>query len=648
MAQVVLPLLALGSLYILSNKEEYLENDPEGFSTISDAYDTNLKGDLPLRQKTNGAPCEFNDGGAEERERCRQQSEARFRNELITSSTSPPQCVQNYPINQKLDSSSMKEYENQNAYQNKYFGQSQAGVIKAPTPQKLASPFCDENVDKDFAGLDGNVKTSEGFSHNNMTPFFGGKMTGTNINDSGIYETVLDNLQGSGSQLIEKREVGSFFTPESNVQHTHGAPNMNDFLQSRVNPSLKVSNVKPWKEQQIAPGLNQGFTTDGAGGYNSYLQERDSLKPRNVDQLRTANNPKASYSLHNHEGPLLNPIKNIGVMGKMEKNRPDTHSEHGSQRWFTTNGAYTAATMPTNNDHNVSETKGLNSVGYFGANSYANGETGYAPQNYEKSEKTSLPQKPFINLIGTDKKSANSGDYGHKTHEVLENNRSTTNAASLGNAYGANSVLGSVVNPIVNMLRPTRKTNVVGNLRESGNVGGIANATPIYQQNNLPTTNREMVETNDFNHLNYNHLNENLTYQSSGYQPVVNNRDSTTTSALGNPGGATGTGVKPYNAAYAQRNNSIKTFEARTNMGNMSLYNPYENVNIKSTTDQDLCNQRTVVPQQMPFATASTSTFGEVSRDPQPYREESENRMNPDLLTAFKNNPYTQSLSSVA
>ena len=72
-----------------------------------------------------------------------------------------------------------------------------------------------------------------------------------------------------------------------------------------------------------------------------------------------------------------------------------------------------------------------------------------------------------------------------------------------------------------------------------------------------------------------------------------------------------------------------------------------ENVNIKSN-DQDLCNKRTVIPQQMPFATASTSTFGEVSRDPQPYREESANRMSPDLLIAFKNNPYTQSLSSVA
>ena len=91
-----------------------------------------------------------------------------------------------------------------------------------------------------------------------------------------------------------------------------------------------------------------------------------------------------------------------------------------------------------------------------------------------------------------------------------------------------------------------------------------------------------------------------------------------------------------------------KTYELRPNQGNMSLYNPYENVNIRTNNDEDLCNQRTVVPQQMPFATASTSTFGEVSRDPQPYREESANRMSPDLLIAFKNNPYTQSLSSVA
>ena len=86
---------------------------------------------------------------------------------------------------------------------------------------ELENSLLTDNIDKDFAALDGNVKSSGEFSHNNMVPFFGGRMSGANVNNSGIYETVLDNLQGSGSQLIEKREVGTFFTPESNIQHTH-------------------------------------------------------------------------------------------------------------------------------------------------------------------------------------------------------------------------------------------------------------------------------------------------------------------------------------------------------------------------------------------------------------------------------------------
>jgi len=609
MAQIVLPLLALGSLYILSNKDDFSEGDTQiGTETF-----TNLEDD----------------------------------SNLVTSNKSPPQCIQNHSIDQKTDVSSMKKYDNPNAYQNKYFGQSQGASIQSPAPSQLASPFCDEQVSEEFASISGKAMSSDRFSHNNMVPFFGSKMSGANINDSGVHETILDNMQGSGSQLIEKKEVGSFFSPENNVQHINGAPNVNDFLQSRVNPSIRVANVKPWEEERVGPGLNQGFTTNGAGGYNSYLEQRDSFLPKNVDQMRTSNNPKPSYTLQNHEGPLMNPIKNIGVMGKMEKQMPDTYYENGSERWLTTTGAYTGSTMHANNDHNVSETKGLNSREHFGVNGNANGEVSYIPRTYEESTKISLPIKPFINLIGTDKKSGNSGDFGHTTHSFLENNRTTTNSTTLGNAYGANSVLGAVVNPIINMLKPTRKTNVIGNVRESGNVNSGQNAAPVYHQNKLAVTNREMVETNEFNHLNYNQHTDG-TYQANGYQPVVNNRDTTTGQALGNPGGGTSLGVKPYNAAYAQRNNSIKTVEGRTNMGNMSLYNPYENVNIKNNNDTDLCNQRTVIPQQMPFATASASTLGEISRDPQPYQNINDDRMAPDLLTAFKNNPYTHSLASAS
>ena len=72
-------------------------------------------------------------------------------------------------------------------------------------------------------------------------------------------DNVLDNMQGAGSQHIKKTEQAPMFKPEDNVQHAHGMPNNSDFYQSRVNPSMKVSNVKPWQEQKVAPGLGQDY-----------------------------------------------------------------------------------------------------------------------------------------------------------------------------------------------------------------------------------------------------------------------------------------------------------------------------------------------------------------------------------------------------
>ena len=87
------------------------------------------------------------------------------------------------------------------------------------------------------------------------------------------------------------------------MQYANGAPNYNDFLQSRVNPGSNISNVKPWSEIQVAPGLDNGFSSTGEGGFNSGMVARDKWADRNVDQLRTVTNPKVSYSLDNHQGP---------------------------------------------------------------------------------------------------------------------------------------------------------------------------------------------------------------------------------------------------------------------------------------------------------------------------------------------------------
>lgn len=122
---------------------------------------------------------------------------------------------------------------------------------------------------------------------------------------------------------------------------------MSDFLQSRVNPSMRMANVKPWEEQRVAPGLNKGFTNEGSNGFNSGMEARDSWLPKTVNELRVDTNPKITYGLSGHEGPADSLIKNAGTVqtqGRVEKNRPDTYYNVGQKRWFTTTGLEKAQT----------------------------------------------------------------------------------------------------------------------------------------------------------------------------------------------------------------------------------------------------------------------------------------------------------------
>ena len=125
-----------------------------------------------------------------------------------------------------------------------------------------------------------------------MVPFFGGRVRGATA-DANVRESTLDNMVGAGSQMISKQERGPLFKPHQDMQYAHGAPNMSDFYQSRVNPSLRMANIKPWEEQKVAPGLNMGYTTTGTkAGFNSGLEARDTYLPKTVNELRVDTNPK--------------------------------------------------------------------------------------------------------------------------------------------------------------------------------------------------------------------------------------------------------------------------------------------------------------------------------------------------------------------
>ena len=544
---------------------------------------------------------------------------------------------ENYPTLAPVSIDNVQRYPNANQFTDKYFDPSS---YKNNTSNEL------EN-NPQFVSLSGNPINPNDFKHNNMTPFFGARIKGATV-DARIGENILDNMQGSGSQQFRKKEIAPLFKPQDNVQWAYGMPNQSEFYQSRVNPSMKMSNIKPWEEKMVAPGLDQGYTTEGSLGFNSGMEARDKWLPYTVDQLRVATNPKLSYALDGHQGPANSYIKNTGVIGKIEKYQPDTYYNNTPDRWLTTTGIEKAQTARGIEVlHDVA--RPFTTQEYFGVNGRAEGQAGYAPQNYQKSHR----QEKTCEIVGAPavvgKGGASTGDYARDSYQYLPTNRSVNNTMDIGIAGG---IVKAVVAPLLDILKPSRKENVIGNARQYENAKSSVPLGSVYNPGDITkTTNREMQEGKlDNTHLNVQNQREGAYYVSE-QQPIDNNRDTTSISYTGNSGGLSSfSGPRTYNAEYNQRNNPNKTYENRPNQGGMQIFNQTENIRI-DRRDDDRNNNRMWVRGSgptVPTAVPATETYGKINTR-QTYNENIiTDRIQPDILTAFKENPYTKSLNSWA
>ena len=121
-----------------------------------------------------------------------------------------------------------------------------------------------------------------------------------------------------------KKEIAPLFKPQEKLQWNHGMPNRTDIIRDRMNPSLIMNNSKPFQEVRVGPSsMRTDDNTSGTGGFNSGMLGRDQWMPKNVDELRTANNKKESYG-----GVVLGGkynVTNMGKLGKVEKHTPDTY-----------------------------------------------------------------------------------------------------------------------------------------------------------------------------------------------------------------------------------------------------------------------------------------------------------------------------------
>jgi hypothetical protein len=629
--ELAIPILAIGSAFILSNNKRNNNNNNNG----TDVNNANNSGGA-------GASSGYNAWMNKKNEAVNEGYENMGDKRRLPNLDIMPD---NYPVQKSISvGTDINAYNNPNYAMDRYYNDELAKKLEAEGNQ-----FGDKYASTgEFVSLSGTKIASSDFNHNNMVPFFGSKMRGFSAG-ANVYETLFDNKTGTGSQQIRKKERAPLFAPQNQMNNVHGMQNHNDFLQSRMMPSTKISNVKPWEEERVAPGLDKGFNGAAGAGYNSALEAREKWTDRGVDELRVLTNPKQSFSLDGHQGPATSFIKEYATtshLGKFEKNLPDTYFVNTPDRWLTTTGQEKAPTLraaEVEKDVNRATT----SAEYYGVNSNVGGNNTYAPTQYEETKRQEYDGKPMINAYQAQKNAATKGDFGHDSYTIPHNNRTSVRAPETGGVYG---IMRAIVAPVIDALRPSRKENVTGNPRLYGNAESTVPAGAVFNPGDrLPTTIKETtLGAGAMDHLNINRQGTAVgSYGNGRTEQVVNStqRQSTSVEYLGTSGGAaTRAGLPLYNAAYNQHHNVNKSYESRTNHGSMALLGTETNINV-AKLESDRNNNRLWVPSNAPSQIPSADRYGQMSM-PQSYDTNiATDRIDPSILDAFRQNPYTKSLN---
>ena len=370
--------------------------------------------------------------------------------------------------------------------------------------------------------LTGNPVDRESFFHNNMVPFFGGTVK-QNIEENSN-QTLLESFTGNDANYQQKVELkrDDLFKPVANLSNPYGMSNLDGYNLDRYVVSNLRNNQAPIEPIRVGPGLNQGYTAEGSGGFQQ-ANTLDFVLPKTVDELRVKTKPKVSY-----EGVVVpgSHIAKPGKVGVVAKNKPDTFYVNGPDRLFTSVGDVTGPTLRPDiliRYTNRKTTELKNRVGPATA-----AAIGSQPQM-----KPVFKQSTRINFAGANPRNQNAvgqwvingpnkldsliydgdisefrkakfrndpnkaipNDYGRGSMKTKPNNRQVTGPKmQVTNLSVPNK---NAMAPNQPNVRHTRKTNIVGNNRYGNFQNTGPNRGKVYDPNDLPrTTVKEQMVNN--------------------------------------------------------------------------------------------------------------------------------------------------------
>lgn len=317
-------------------------------------------------------------------------------------------------------------------------------------------------------------------THNNMVPFFGGKIK-QNITSDRLAADKLERFTGQFKlNQQQKTEVGPFFEPTNNLTNINGSHEQRDM--SRYIPSNigKCNNELPFEQVTVGRGLNKGYVAEGSGGFHEMLR----ILPPTKEELKI-------NAVTEQEGRVLagKDISKRGTIGATHKNRQTILVENkNGERNFTSVGAVVADEARP--EILLRDTSRKISESYTGiAKDSAQGTL--IASKMKPTNKRNYTGTPYRNVIAADRKTANY-DYGKSGIENRTTERVLTGCKT--QTAPAKSIVNSIISFFTDAAKQTKKQAFVPNQAMNINAKTNVSARVAAPLDQARTTIRETTE----------------------------------------------------------------------------------------------------------------------------------------------------------
>ena len=330
-------------------------------------------------------------------------------------------------------------------------------------------------------------------THNNMVPFFGGNSKQNIDIDNRRTAQRLDTFTGQFRLDQEhKVETNHLFAPTQ--QNLTGVEvNRSSDAMETYNSSCTIRHGEaPIEQVRVAPGLNDGYTALGSGGFHNTLR----IRPQTSEEAYV--NPKSSFEQRHNIGKDAVDNRTSGVNLTVYKPHTLIDNRDGKRNFVTTGEKiapmiYSDIILKNTNRKNM---KIL--TGFAGTSDRNDSLPCNRQQKIKKTTKKHLLNTPFRN-VGTTVGNKSTNNIEIESFKTLS--KETKRQDTLIN-YIIKGIFGEVqqVNNTANVVRnnqpakTTRAQKLIDN--RIGNVGSIVNSGHIvYDPTDTPnTTGRETIE----------------------------------------------------------------------------------------------------------------------------------------------------------